>query len=117
MVARHWSSAYEWAIHAGEAARAGLAEAAIADARRRPAAASSTAPPKQVVFDVATELVATAPAWPMRRSRAPRRRSAGQALVELVGLVGYYTMVAMTLNAFEVPVPDGRAAAAAGCRR
>ena len=30
-----------------------------------------------------------------------------QGLVELVGLVGYYTLVAMTLNAFEVPAPEG----------
>ena len=40
VVARHWSSAYEWAIHAGEAARAGLGEAMIAalGAGRRPRA-------------------------------------------------------------------------------
>lgn len=28
-------------------------------------------------------------------------------LVELVALVGYYTMVAMTLNAHEIPLPEG----------
>ena len=30
-----------------------------------------------------------------------------QKLVELVSSIGFYTMVAMTLNAFEVPVPGG----------
>jgi len=28
-------------------------------------------------------------------------------VVELVTLVGYYTMVAMILNVFKVPVPSG----------
>ena len=28
-------------------------------------------------------------------------------LVDLVGLCGYYTMISMTLNAFEVPLPEG----------
>ena len=32
-------------------------------------------------------------------------------MVELTALVGYYTMVAMTLNAHEVPLPDGVAPA------
>ena len=28
-------------------------------------------------------------------------------LVELVGLLGYYSLVSMTLNTFEVGLPDG----------
>jgi hypothetical protein len=28
-------------------------------------------------------------------------------VVDLVGLLGYYVLVAMTLNTFEVAVPDG----------
>ena len=28
-------------------------------------------------------------------------------MVELTALIGYYTMVAMTLNAHEIPLPDG----------
>jgi 4-carboxymuconolactone decarboxylase len=30
-----------------------------------------------------------------------------QGLVELVTLCGYYALVSFTLNAFEVPLPDG----------
>jgi len=30
-----------------------------------------------------------------------------RALVDLVGLLGYYALVSMTLNAFVVPTPDG----------
>ena len=29
------------------------------------------------------------------------------AIVELTALIGYYTMVAMTLNAHEIPLPEG----------
>jgi 4-carboxymuconolactone decarboxylase len=105
VVARHWSSAYEWAIHAGEAARAGLGEAVIAalGAGRRP---DLDGPVEETVYDVATELVAGAGLTDATFTRA--EAALGRpALVELVGLVGYYTMVAMTLNAFEVPVPEG----------
>ena len=34
-----------------------------------------------------------------------------RTLVELTALVGYYTMVAMTLNAHEIPLPEGVAPA------
>jgi 4-carboxymuconolactone decarboxylase len=105
VVARHWSSAYEWAIHAGEAARAGLGEGVIAalGAGRRPDLDGAT---EEAVYAVATELVAGAGLADPTFARAEAALGR-QALVELVGLVGYYTMVAMTLNAFQVPVPEG----------
>jgi 4-carboxymuconolactone decarboxylase len=28
-------------------------------------------------------------------------------VVELVGILGYYSLVSMTINAFEVPPPEG----------
>ena len=28
-------------------------------------------------------------------------------VTDLVGLLGYYTLISMVLNTFEVPVPDG----------
>ena len=30
-----------------------------------------------------------------------------RGVVELTGVIGYYTMVSMTLNAHEIPLPDG----------
>jgi 4-carboxymuconolactone decarboxylase len=30
--------------------------------------------------------------------------------VDLVGIVGYYSMICMTINAFQVPVPAGTSA-------
>ncbi len=105
VVARRWSSGYEWGIHAGEAAKSGWSDAVIADlaAGRAPALHGDD---EQVVFDVATALVVTAslPDAMFARAEAALGR---QGLVELIGVVGYYTMVAMTLNAFEIAAPDG----------
>jgi acetyl esterase len=39
--------------------------------------------------------------------RRVRERFGAVGAVELTALVGYYTMVAMTLNAHEIPLPDG----------
>ena len=36
--------------------------------------------------------------------------------MELVTLAGYYTLVSFTLNAFDVPLPDGEAHAFGGER-
>jgi 4-carboxymuconolactone decarboxylase len=33
-----------------------------------------------------------------------------RGVVELTGVIGYYTMVSMTLNAHEIPLPDGASA-------
>jgi 4-carboxymuconolactone decarboxylase len=104
VVARHWTSKYEWAIHAVEAARAGWPDeiVAVIAAGQTPALAAA----EQAVFDVATELVRGGTLGETTFDRADAALGR-QRLVELVALVGYYTMVAMTLNAFDVPAPDG----------
>ena len=30
-----------------------------------------------------------------------------RGVVDLVGIIGYYALVSMTLNAFEMPLPNG----------
>jgi 4-carboxymuconolactone decarboxylase len=36
-----------------------------------------------------------------------RERFGESGVMELVALLGYYTLVSMTLNVFEVPLPEG----------
>ena len=105
VVARRWAARYEWAVHAVEAAKAGVAAEVIAaiGAGRPPDLAGQD---DQVVVDVATELVTAGRLADTTFARADAALGR-QGLVELVGLVGYYTLVAMTLNAFEVPAPEG----------
>ena len=48
------------------------------------------------------------PGWVDPASYDAARAHLGDGgLVELVTLVGYYTLVSFTLNAFEVPLPGG----------
>lgn len=105
VVARHWDCAYEWAVHVGEAHRAGL-EPEIIEAVGRDVAAPALVGLDAVVHAFARELVTTG------RVSDGRYDDALEALgepvvVDLIALVGYYTLVAFTLNAREVPRPDG----------
>jgi 4-carboxymuconolactone decarboxylase len=58
------------------------------------------------VYDLSRELLST------RAVSDPTYRRAvselGQkSVVELVGILGYYTLISMTIKAFEVAVPEG----------
>lgn len=107
VTARIWSSGFEWAHHAPIARAAGVPEDAIdaIAAARRP---HLDCPKRQAVFDCAVEL---------HRDRAITDASfaAGLAalgqvgMVDLVGICGYYTLISMTINAFEVPDGEGPA--------
>ncbi len=103
-VARHWSCGYEWAIHAGEAARAGVPDEVI-DALGR-GDTPALPPDQRVVLDFARELVSAGTVSDATWDRA--MAEVGETgVVDLVAVVGYYTFVAFTLNAREVPVPPG----------
>lgn len=107
VVARHWTSHYEWAVHLAEAARAGVpAEIAEAIAARRQPALEHEA--DRAVYQFASALVASGRV-PEDAYRAAVLAVGQKAVVELVALIGYYTMVAFTLNAFEIPAPAGSA--------
>lgn len=104
VVARHWHCAYEWAIHAGEAARAGVPGGVI-DAIGR-----GTVPPlagdEQLVTAAARQLLVTGRLDDACYDAA--LAALGDAgLTDLVAVVGYYTLVAFSLNARQVPTPAG----------
>ena len=105
VTARHWTAQYEWYAHKREGLKAGIDPAVIADiaARRRPRLDD----PKAVaVYDYAKTLheTRTIPAALHGQALAALGE---QGLVELVGLLGYYTLVAMTLNGFDIGLPEG----------
>jgi 4-carboxymuconolactone decarboxylase len=108
VVARHWSTHYEWAVHADEAAKAGVPAAVIEAIRVREAPQFEDATAK-VVFDFSSALVSSG-----RVPDSLYKETTGElgirTTVELVALIGYYTMVALTLNAFEIPAPAGSSA-------
>lgn len=103
-VARRWSCAYEWAIHAAEASRAGVPDAWIAAVGRHETPAM--APTEEAVLAFARELASAGRVSDSTWQRASA--DLGEAgVVDLVAVVGYYTFVAFTLNAREVPAPPG----------
>lgn len=104
VVARHWSCAYEWAVHAGEAAAAGVAADVIGAIAER--AVPRLDDREAAAYDFARLLVAGGHVPDAAYERAVEML--GEAgVADLIGVVGYYTLVAFTLNAREVPAPDG----------
>lgn len=102
--ARELDCRYEWAAHVREARRAGVREDAIAAIRDRRAPAGLTAEEAQLVNYV-QQILRT---YRVDEStfNAMRERFGVQVLVELTATVGYYGMLACTLNAFELaPAP------------
>ncbi|WP_163851883.1 carboxymuconolactone decarboxylase family protein [Pseudooceanicola aestuarii] len=106
VVARHWRAQAEWAIHAPIAARAGLPDDAIR-AIRAGADPQLDDPAAVLVHDYTDQLLRTNRITDALHARAVRLL--GQdGVVDLVALIGYYGLVAVTLNAFDMPVPEGR---------
>lgn len=101
----HWRAEFEYHAHARLAREAGVDEAVIAAiaAGQRPAFAHDD---EALVYDMATELLQTRRVGEATYRRAVEAFGLPQ-VVELVATVGYYCMVSLTLNAFEMPLPEG----------
>jgi 4-carboxymuconolactone decarboxylase len=105
VTARHWTAHYEWYAHKKMALAAGLEPEIIDDinARRVPNLAD---PKSRVVYDVSRSLHETH-VIPAPLHATARDILGEQGLVELIGVLGYYTLVSMTLNSYEFGLPDG----------
>ena len=107
VVARQWSQPVEWAIHAPIAARAGLSAALIESIRTRRDPAGAT-DEEAIVHAFCTELQRTQQVTDDTWASA-RARFGEQGVVDLLGLCGYYTLLAMVMNGARTSVPDGAA--------
>ncbi|WP_375460646.1 carboxymuconolactone decarboxylase family protein [uncultured Enterovirga sp.] len=103
----HWQAGFEWAVHAPIALQVGLDPSAVEAIRvgREPILDK---PDEKAVYAFASELLR------QRRVSDATYRQAVEALgqigvVDLVGVLGYYGLISMTINAFEVPLPEGEA--------
>ena len=103
--AQLWKAHYEWAAHEPQALKAGVKPATIKELRagREPKSAPRD---ERAVNAFIRELYKTRRVSD-RTYKAMHAVVGDTGMVELVGLVGYYAMVAMTLNVFRMPVPDG----------
>jgi 4-carboxymuconolactone decarboxylase len=103
---RACQSPFEWYAHRIEAEKIGL-ETSIIEALLAQRWPDDLQPDDALVLRFALELN-------QHRSvsdatyAAALARFGERTVVELTALVGYYTMVAMTLNAHEIPLPEGQ---------
>jgi 4-carboxymuconolactone decarboxylase len=106
LVTRHWTSQFPFSVHHKAAAQAGLSEATIAAIAegKRPA---SMAKDEAVVYDFVTGFLKTTQITDANFAAA-KNLLGERNLVELLGVVGYYEIVAMVLNTDRYPVPEGQ---------
>lgn len=103
--ARFWRAQYEWYAHAPLAEKAGVPAAAI-EAIRRGDAPRFDKPDEALVHAVCTDLQKTQRLSDARFAEAIK--TLGETgLVEIIALIGYYTLIGNTLNVFAVAVPEG----------
>ena len=106
IAARHWTQQYEWHAHAPKAVAAGLKPAivgAIAEGRRP----RNMAADEEAVHDLITELLANKGVSDGTYERAVDEFGES-GLIDLIGVAGYYAMLAMIMNVARTAVPDGK---------
>jgi 4-carboxymuconolactone decarboxylase len=106
VTAREWTQDYEWYVHYPIALKAGIRKEiadAIADGRR-PASMNTD---EEIVYDFASELLKNKQISDATFERA-KSRFGTRGVVDMTGIVGYYTFLAMQLNAAQYQLPkDG----------
>lgn len=103
--ARVWMSEFEWAAHKPIALKTGISGAIVEAIRtgREPAFQEAD---EEIVYRFSVMLHTERKVSDEVYARAVE--VLGQdAVVDLTGLLGYYTLISMTINVFEVPPPDG----------
>lgn len=103
VTAAHWNAPYEFGVHAGEARKAGVPEAEIEAiaAGRRP---DFSDPDAALVHDFAASFYREREV-PDALFDAACARFGRRTVIELTGLMGYYSMLAIALRIFRVPPP------------
>ncbi|WP_233807870.1 carboxymuconolactone decarboxylase family protein [Paraburkholderia sp. HP33-1] len=100
VTATRWQAQAEWYIHYPIALKAGVSEADAETIRqgRRPDFADAD---DALIYDFASELYETKRVSDATYAQAVERFG-HQVVINLVGLLGYYALVAMTLNVFDM---------------
>jgi 4-carboxymuconolactone decarboxylase len=100
ITAAHWGADYEFDVHAPEALKAGIAQPVI-DALREGKAPSLDDDDSRLIYEFATTFYATRDV-PDRLFADAVARFGRRRVVELAGVLGYYSGLAMLLRIFRV---------------
>ena len=103
MVARHWTSQYEWFAHHRLAIQAGL-DPEIAEAISKSERPKKMGPDEALIYEFTTELLETKQVRDQTFS-AVKDRFGEQGVMDLIAVAGYYVLVSMVLNVDRTPVP------------
>ena len=101
IVSRQWTQQFEWAVHVPLALKAGLAPQTVdslADGRRPEGMAKDEA----LAYDVCDELVRTKGLSDATYRNAVDRFGE-RGVIDMLGVIGYFTTVSMVLNVGHIP--------------
>ena len=106
IAARFWTQQFEWDTHAAIAAKQGVKPeviAAIAEGRRP----TDMTPDHEMLHNFCTELLQNKSV--SDASYAPVLNRFGEGgVIDITGLVGYYSLLGMVMNVARSPVPGGK---------
>ncbi len=105
IVARHFSAQYEWFAHAHQALSEGVSDDVVEALRhgRAPAYVRDD----EALVDAITRATLAGGVIDAALYQRGLDHFGLDLMIELAASIGFYTMVAMTLNVFDAPVPDG----------
>jgi 4-carboxymuconolactone decarboxylase len=105
LTARRWTQQYEWNAHQPLAIKGGL-KPAIVDAVAAGKRPSQMAKDEDAVYTLWDEVQRTQAASDAAYARAVAEVGE-QGVIDVLGITGYYTMLAMVMNTARTPLPDG----------
>jgi 4-carboxymuconolactone decarboxylase len=105
--AQAWKAQFEWHIHAPIGRKEGLADTVV-DALQRGADPVFSRDDERIVYRLCDELYRTRRISDGTYAESCRLLTE-TGVVELIGVLGYYALVSMTLNAFSIDLPAGAA--------
>lgn len=115
VTARRWNCDLEWAIHQQDAGQAGLDKRIIEAIRTCSVPEFGSDEIAREIYEFAQQLVQHGDVRADAYDAIVSRWSEVGA-VELTAVVGYYSMVALTLNVHRVPLPEGISVSMPGSR-
>jgi 4-carboxymuconolactone decarboxylase len=105
VTSRLWSQQYEWSLHRPIALQAGI-DPAIVDAIAEGRRPERMAKEQEILYDFATELIRSGTVSDSVYERM-FARFGERGVMDAIGIVGYYTLLAMVLNTARTPPEPG----------
>jgi len=106
MTVRHWNASYAWSVHSANAVKFGLGQPFVDGVRERKRPASFADPKDEIAYDYVSHLLAAKPVPADLEARAVD--ALGKlGVIDLVAVVGFYSMIGLGCLAFDPQLPAG----------